>query len=101
MVKKGVFEMNLGRETETVEFKQTTGDLNNALKTVSAMLNKNGYGTIYFGVKNNGDVVGQQISDSTTRDISRYFYEKIKPAVYPNIEILSTEGKEYIKVSFS
>ncbi len=93
--------MNLGRETETVEFKQTTGDLNNALKTVSAMLNKNGYGTIYFGVKNNGDVVGQQISDSTTRDISRYFYEKIKPAVYPNIEILSTEGKEYIKVSFS
>ena len=93
--------MNLGRENETLEFKETTGELNDSLKAVSAMLNKHGYGTIYFGVKNNGDVIGQQISETTTRDISRYFSKRINPPVFPSISILKTESKEYIKVDFT
>lgn len=36
-----------------IEFKLTTGELFDSVKSISAILNKHGYGTIYFGVKNN------------------------------------------------
>lgn len=55
------------------------------MKSISAMLNKSGKGSIYFGVKNNGDAIGQQISDNTLRDISRKIFEEIKPVIYPSI----------------
>ena len=63
--------MNLGRENEIVEFKETSGEINEAVIDIVAMLNKHGRGTLYFGVKNNGNVIGFQIGDSTERDISR------------------------------
>ncbi|MBQ7147035.1 MAG: ATP-binding protein [Lachnospiraceae bacterium] len=59
--------MNLGIETETMEFKKTTAELNEACISIGAILNKHGVGTLYFGVKNNGDVVGQDVSEKTLR----------------------------------
>ena len=60
--------MNLGSESETVEFKKSTGEHKEALQAISAMLNKHGRGELYFGVKDRpgcqrrnaapGDVVG-------------------------------------------
>ena len=47
--------MNLGKETETLEFKKTTGEKKEAMISISSILNKHGIGTIYFGVKPNGD----------------------------------------------
>lgn len=41
--------MDLGKENIMVEFKQSTGELADAMKAISAMLNKHGYGVIYFG----------------------------------------------------
>lgn len=38
-----------------------------ALQAISAMLNKHGRGSLYFGVRDNGDVVGQIVSDSTIK----------------------------------
>ena len=35
-----------------------------------------GVGTLYFGVKPNGDIVGQEVSESSLRDVSRSAYEK-------------------------
>ena len=48
--------MNLGSESETVEFKKSTGEHKEALQAMSAMLNKHGYGTLCFGVKDDGTV---------------------------------------------
>lgn len=53
------------------------------------MLNKNGQGTLYFGVKNNGEAVGQQSSDRTLRDISQAIAFNIEPAIIPTIEEIS------------
>lgn len=50
--------MNLGKETETLEFKKTTGEMKEAMVSITSILNKHGIGTLYFGVKPNGDVVG-------------------------------------------
>lgn len=51
--------MNLGIETETLEFKKSTGELKEAMNSISAILNKHQQGEIYFGVKPDGTVIGQ------------------------------------------
>jgi len=93
--------MNFGKETETLEFKKTTGEIKEAMISISSILNKHGIGTIYFGVKPNGDVIGQEVSESSLRDISRVIYESIKPQIYPVISEVVVEDKHIIKVEFS
>ncbi len=48
--------MNIGRETETLEFKKTTAELDKAVCNIASMLNKHGYGTLFFGVLPDGEV---------------------------------------------
>lgn len=93
--------MNLGKETETLEFKKSTGEIKEAMVSISSILNKHGIGTIYFGVKPNGDVIGQDVSESSLRDVSRLVYESIRPQIYPAIEEVTLDDKHVIKVEFS
>ena len=53
--------MNLGAENETTEFKKTTGEIKEGIISIAAMLNKHCRATLYFGVKNNGDIIGHCI----------------------------------------
>ena len=89
---------NIGFETEKVEFKKSTGELKEGIISLSSMLNKNGYGTLYFGVKNNGDIAGQSIGDSTLRDISQAIATNIKPQIIPTISIEYIDDCNIIKV---
>ena len=59
------------RESETIEFKKSTSELKEGVISLASMLNKNGWGILYFGVKNDGTIVGQQIRKDTTSDISK------------------------------
>ena len=93
--------MNLGKETETLEFKKSTGELKEAMNSISAILNKHGIGTLYFGIKPNGDVIGQTVSESSLRDVSKKIFESIKPQIYPAIEEVILDSKHLIKVEFS
>lgn len=93
--------MNIGKETETLEFKKTTGEMKEAMVSISSILNKHGVGTLYFGVKPNGDVCGQNITESSLRDVSRAVFETIRPQVYPVIEEVVLDGKHLIKVEFN
>ena len=88
--------MNLGKESEMLEFKKTTGELKEAMVSISAILNKHGVGTLYFGVKPNGDVTGQNVSESSLRDVSRLVYESIKPQIYPVIQEEILDGRHVI-----
>lgn len=91
--------MNLGMETEKVEFKKSTSEIIEGVISLSAMLNKHGEGTVYFGVKNNGDVIGQKdLNENTLRDISRKIAEGIKPQIIPNIALELIGDKKIIKV---
>ena len=92
--------MNLGKETETLEFKKSTGEIKEAMISISAILNKHGLGTVYFGVKPNGEITGQEVSESSLRDISRAIYESIRPQIYPAIEEVILEQKHLIRVEF-
>lgn len=95
------FLMNYGKESETLEFKKTTGEIKEAMSSICAILNKHGIGTLYFGIKPNGDICGQNVSESSLRDVSRTIFESIKPQIYPIIEDVACEGKHIIKVEFS
>lgn len=93
--------MNLGKESETLEFKKSTGELKEGMVSIVAILNKHGVGTLYFGVKPNGDVIGQDVSESSMRDVSRLVYETIKPQIYPVIKEVVLDGRHVIKVEFN
>ncbi len=93
--------MNLGNESEILEFKKTTGELDKAVDNIASMLNKHGYGTLYFGVSPNGDVTGQQISASSLNDVAKKIKDAIKPMIYPEVKEERLEEKTVIRVDFS
>ena len=86
------------RENEKLEFKKSTSELKQAIVSISSMLNKNNYGVLYFGVNNEGEIVGQQIGKDTTKDISVQIKNNIRPVINPSISIIKVEEKEIIKV---
>ena len=53
------------REDELNEFKRTTGELNDAMVSISSMLNKHRKWMIYFGLRNDGSPVHFTINDPT------------------------------------
>lgn len=92
--------MNLGMESEKLEFKKSTGELEEGVISLAAMLNKHGEGTVYFGIKNNGEIIGQKdANDNTARDISRKIAEGIKPQIIPTIAFEYYGELKVIKVS--
>lgn len=62
--------MNLGIESETLEFKKSTGELKEAIHSICAILNKHHHGEIYFGVKPDGTPVGQIVTEESLREVS-------------------------------
>ena len=77
--------MNLGSENETLEFKKSIGELKEGVISICSMLNKTGYGTLYFGVKNDGTIIGQEIGVMTLKNISQAIANFIKPQIIPTI----------------
>ena len=49
------------KESETLELKRSTSELKEAIISIVAILNKHQKGELYFGIKNNGYVIGQNI----------------------------------------
>jgi len=71
------------KENEILELKKSTSELKEALIAISAILNKHQRGELYFGIKNDGTVVGQMISDKTLRDIAKAIGDHIEPEIFP------------------
>lgn len=52
--------MNLGNESETVEFKKSTGEHKEALQAICAILNKHGCGEVYLASKTTAMLLGKK-----------------------------------------
>lgn len=95
-----IVEIVKSGESETLEFKSTTGARREAAATVCAMLNQQG-GHVLFGVTPDGDPVGQHVGDRTIEDLSAEL-GRIDPPVYPTIErVPVAEGREIVLVGVS
>ena len=93
--------MNIGKETEQIEFKKSTGELKEGVISIASMLNKHGSCELYFGVKNDGEAIGQQIGNDTLREISQAIANFIKPQIIPSISFELVGENNIIKVSAS
>ena len=88
----------LAGESETLEFKETTGTRRQATMTVCAFLNGSG-GRVLFGVTDAGVVVGQQVSERTVEELSAEL-RRIDPPAFPTVERVPVDGgREVIVVS--
>lgn len=66
-------------ESHQVEFKRSTTQIKAAFTTVCAFLNGDG-GVVVFGAKDNGELIGQQVSDKTKLELANEI-KKIEPNV--------------------
>ena len=89
------------KESETLEFKKSTSELKEAIISVVSILNKYGKGEIYFGIKNNGEIIGQRVGERTIRDISKSISDHIEPKIFPKISEIILENKKCIHIEFS
>lgn len=65
-------------ESETLEFKLTSGQLERAGESLRGFLNQQG-GTVLLGVTESGLIRGQLVSDKTLRDVATLF-DRFEPA---------------------
>ena len=82
--------MTASGESETLEFKGTTGARREAAMTVCAFLNQDG-GQVLFGVTPAGAVVGQQVGEHTIEELSAEL-QRIKPPAFPTVERAPVDG---------
>ena len=88
------------KESETLELKKSTSELKEAIISISSILNKHQKGEVYFGIKDNGEIFGQDISDTTLREISKTISDHIEPKIFPKIEKIIINKKSCIKIEF-
>jgi len=93
--------MNFGKENEKLEFKKTTGELKEGVISIAAILNKHDGGELYFGIRNDGVVLGQMVSEKTLREISQAVSNFIEPKIYPRITEVTINDKQCVHVAFS
>ena len=89
------------KESETVELKKSLAELKPGLISMVAILNKHQAGTLWFGVRNNGTIVGIDAKEKTLRDLSQSIAAHIEPKIFPRISEVTVEGKRCIKIEFS
>lgn len=77
-------------ESETLEFKKSTGQLSPAGQTLCAFLNADG-GTVLIGVSDDGTIVGQHVTDKTRIDIA-VMLDKFEPPAPLTVEHVEVSG---------
>ena len=88
-------------ESETVELKKSLAELKQGLISMVAILNKHKSGTLWFGVRNDGAVIGLSINEKTLRDLSQSIGAHIEPKIFPEISEIAIEDKHCIKITFA
>jgi ATP-dependent DNA helicase RecG len=81
-------------ESDTLEFKKSTGQLKAAMETLCAFLNNHG-GTVLIGVDGQGRMLGQDVTDATQQEIANEL-KKIEPPA--QIQISYTSLPTYKRV---
>src|SRR3989338_6719852 len=88
------------KESELLELKTSTSELKEAIISIVAILNKHQKGELFFGVKNNGEIVGQFVTEKTIRDISKTISDNIEPKIFHKINEITLEGKKCVHIEF-
>ena len=88
------------RESETVELKKSLAELKEGLVSMVAILNKHGSGELWFGVTPKGQATGLDVTDKTLRDVSQAIAAHIEPKIYPHIDAPTVDDATCIRIRF-
>ncbi|MCE3237374.1 MAG: putative transcriptional regulator [Gammaproteobacteria bacterium] len=83
-------------ESPHLEFKKSTAQLKSAFETACAFLNRGG-GIVLIGVKNDGQRVGQDVTDHTRQEIAREI-KKIEPSAPIDVHYIPIKEGKFIIV---
>lgn len=92
---KALIEKGNREESDSLEFKSTMASLPGACRTLCAFLNGCG-GTVLIGVKDNGDIRGQSVTDSTRLEIANML-AKFEPHANIDIEYINVDDRYVVK----
>ncbi len=82
-------------EGENLEFKSSTSLIREIIYSLCGFANKSG-GAVLVGVKDDGTVVGQQVSDDTLTYLSNAIKLNTEPKLFPVIQKTEVGGKSII-----
>ncbi|MEA1895955.1 MAG: ATP-binding protein [Euryarchaeota archaeon] len=86
------------KETETPELNKSTSESKEAIISIAAILNKHREGELYFGIGNDGSVMGPDIGEQTIRDVLKAVSDNMEPGIYPEISRVLLDGKDCVRV---
>lgn len=84
-------------ESDTIEFKKSTGEWKEIVETLSAFANTRG-GIVLVGVDKNGKICGVNIGKSTLEDITNKITTNTEPKLYPEINVKTLDKKKIIVI---
>lgn len=85
-------ELVLSKESCSLELKVTTGQLTRGMETGCAFMNSQTGGYVLFGVNDQGQVIGQEISDKTRREIASVL-KRFEPTVLADVQYVKIPGE--------
>ena len=84
-------------EGPVLEFKRSTGELKEGMQTLCAFLNGSG-GMVLFGVRPEGTIEGQEVSDQTLRDVAQAA-DRFEPPTHVSIHRIRIKaGRDVLAV---
>ena len=78
---KKVKQLIANGESIELEFKTSTAKLKSARETLCAFVNTRG-GVVLIGVKNDGSIIGQHVTDETRLEIANLIAKFEPPAIH-------------------
>ena len=88
------------KESESIELRSSIFQLREGIISLSAMLNKSNKGVVYFGIKDDGKVIGLDVGKKTLSDVTHEIQNNLKPLPNKvNVECEEIEDRTVIRVS--
>jgi len=84
-------------ESETIEFKESTGEWKEIIKTISAFTNTKG-GNILIGASDKGKIIGVQIGKKTIEALVNKIKENTDPKIFPSISVENIKKQNVILI---
>lgn len=81
-------------ESDSLEFKKTTGELKPAFEALCGFLNGKG-GTVLIGVTAEGRIQGQDVSDTTRQEIAKET-RKLEPSAHIKVKYVTVNGNKQV-----
>lgn len=84
-------------ENQEVEFKRSFAEIDRAIQVLVSFANASG-GIVIFGVGDDGSLIGVDSGKNNIEQISNKIVANTDPAIYPEIKLLTVDGKKLLVV---